>query len=311
VYVEPPTSETITARVICDDVVRGGRRVWRAGAGCAVRVPLADTLAFFCPLHAVYPTCHGSWANSGNESRQYIDNLIIGDLLTAMTIEQQRSVLERLAGGELSPDEAEQHLMALADTEGAGRVPESTDHHQATVELPTVPHTTDEHNVVRATLNAAGLVEIAGDDAADAVRLEGPHGCTVSRNEEVTEVTGQVGDDTLLVVPSAAHLDLEVNAADATVSGLRGTLRGRFNVGHVTVAGAFTHGRSHIEANAGDLVVILEPGSDVRVAIRGGAAVDVDGQLRKVGRGEYTLSEGTALLDLAGHLGEIKIRALS
>lgn len=228
-----------------------------------------------------------------------------------MTIEQQRSVLERLAGGELSPDEAEQHLMALADTEGGGRVPEPGDHHQATVELPTVLHKTDEHTVVRATLNAAGLVEIAGDDAADAVRLEGPHDCTVSCNEEVTEVTGQVGDDTLLVVPSAAHLDVEVNAADATVSGLRGTLRGRFNVGHVTVAGAFTHGRSHIEANAGDLVVILEPGSDVRVAIRGVAAVDVDGQLRKVGRGEYTLGEGTALLELAGHLGEIKIRALS
>ncbi|MET9023012.1 hypothetical protein ABZV93_23815 [Actinopolymorpha sp. NPDC004070] len=161
---------------------------------------------------------------------------------------------------------------------------------------------------VHASLNAAGTIEVAGDKEADDVWFEGPYRGSIERDGDDVHVEGQVGDDTLLVVPANAQLHLELNGGDALVRGLSGSFHGEFNVGDVRLEAALTEGDSHIEANAGRVEVVLSPESDVRVVVRCPAEYDMDQRLNKTGRGEYVLGTGSASLHIDGNLAEVSVR---
>ncbi|MFD2083469.1 hypothetical protein SAMN05421678_10117 [Actinopolymorpha cephalotaxi] len=168
--------------------------------------------------------------------------------------------------------------------------------------------TTSETLTVHASLNAAGTIEVAGDREADDVWFEGPYRGSIERDGGNVHVEGQVGDDTLLVVPANAQLHLELNGGDALVRGLRGSFHGEFNVGDVRLEAELTEGDSHIDANAGNVTVVLAPDSDVRVVVECPAEYDMDQRLNKTGRGEYVLGEGTAQLHIDGNLAEVSVR---
>jgi hypothetical protein len=160
---------------------------------------------------------------------------------------------------------------------------------------------------IKARLSGPDLIEVAGDDDVREARIDGPHSCTFKESDNYTKVSGDVGEDTLLVYPSGAHLDLEANSAKALVRGLRGTLRARFNVGEARVEGILTRGSSEIEANVGLLDVVFRTGSDVRVAVRCAAHIDAGDGLRKVGRGEWAIGTGAGRLDITGSPGAISL----
>ncbi|MEQ7125279.1 hypothetical protein ABN034_12230 [Actinopolymorpha sp. B11F2] len=247
-----------------------------------------------------------------------------------MTDERRRSILAEVARGNLTTDEAELHLAALDDTEPTVAEPTVAEPTVAepTIPLPTVAQPADAQPThassahvpsaegsqdewpaltVRGQLSGGGMVEIAGDTTATEARMEGPNNCTVRHNGSLTEVSGQVGDEGILVVPANADLDIEVNSGEARLIGLRGVLRTRLNVGDAVVKCALTRGHSTIDANAGDLRIVLFPESDVRVVVRCAADIGVDQRLHKVGRGEWTLGEGTARLEVTGNLGSVAI----
>ncbi|MBE1612613.1 hypothetical protein [Actinopolymorpha pittospori] len=161
---------------------------------------------------------------------------------------------------------------------------------------------------VHVSLNAAGTIEIAGEEGTDDVWFEGPHRGKVNRDGDNVHVEGQVGDDTLLVVPGNAHLHLELNGGDALVRGVGGPFHAQLNVGDVRVEAKLTEGESRIDANAGNVTVVLSPDSDVRVTARCPAEYDIDQRLNKVGRGEWALGDGTARLEIDGNLAELAVR---
>jgi hypothetical protein len=239
-----------------------------------------------------------------------------------MTVDRRRTILEELARGNLTTAEAEHHLSALDsaeldtlpdDARSDDALPDNDGESAPSLaggdadQASTGPDDAPPPLNVRAKLSGAGCLEVVGDEAATEVRVEGPHSCALNVNDSVTNVSGLVGDDGLLVVPANADLDIEVNSGEARLVGLRGVLRTRLNVGDAVVECALTRGHSTIDANAGDLRIVLAPESDVRVAVRCAADVRVDPGLHKVGRGEWTLGEGTARLEITGHLGSVAI----
>ena len=159
---------------------------------------------------------------------------------------------------------------------------------------------------VRAKLSGRGLVEVVGE-SVQVARLEGPHSASLHQSGEVTEVVGDVGDDSLLVVPADVRLDLEVNSPRARIHGLHGQLRAQLNVGEARVEGRFDEGSSEIAANVGQLEIVLLPGSDVRVSLQCAAHVEA-GDIPKVGRGEWLVGNGTAELAISGRPGTISLQ---
>jgi hypothetical protein len=246
-----------------------------------------------------------------------LDNLKSDALLTAMIVDQRREVLERLAQGKLSPEEAEHHLAALESEKPAAPVAED-----ATARHDTIPLDVDRlrdatvggqpprptAGTVVAKLSGGGLIEIAGDESALEARIEGPNNCSVQSSGDDIEVSGQVGDDALVVYPAAAHLDVVANGAEAVVRGISSTFRARLNVGQARVEGLLTSGSSEIEANVGQLDIAFRPDSDVRVVVRCAAHTEAGEGLRKVGRGEWAVGSGSALLEIKGHPGAISLR---
>jgi hypothetical protein len=252
-----------------------------------------------------------------------------------MIVDQRREVLERLAAGELTPDEAEHHLAALDETGPPTRPLETgyddtrpLETHAGTpasagTQAPASPAsasvgpgTDQEHGigagvlsrgVVKARLSGSGLIEVAADDDAQDTRIDGPHSCSIKQMGDRTKVSGDFGDDTVLVYPSAAHLDVEANSPNALVRGLRSTLRARFNVGKARVEGVLTRGDSEIEANVGLLDLVFQSGSDVRVSVRCAARIDAGDGLRKIGRGEWVVGSGAGHVDITGSPGVISL----
>jgi hypothetical protein len=269
------------------------------------------------------PAVPATGLEGGSSTCQSLDNLESNGLLTAMIVDQRREVLERLAQGKLSPEEAEHHLAALDAQQPPARVAEeqadeaanpdtvplyeSVDSDGSDEAADSVPAGTTAGTVV-AKLSGGGLIEVAGDESASEVGIEGPHECSVHATGDVVEVSGNVGDDTLLVYPAAAHLDVVANGSEAVVRGVRGTLRALFNVGEARVEGVLSDGDSAIVANVGVLDVAFQPDSDVLVTVRCVAHVDAGAGLRKVGRGEWSVGAGSGRLEISGHPGTISLR---
>ncbi|GAB3919638.1 hypothetical protein GCM10027613_24090 [Microlunatus endophyticus] len=120
---------------------------------------------------------------------------------------------------------------------------------------------------------------------------------------------GSLGDDSVIGLPAAVDLRLEANGTDFTLTGIDGTVRAELNVGDVAIDGRFSDGESRLEANAGNIDLRLQPGSDVEVIARTAAMINADG-LEHTGRGRWSVGSGTGKFEITGNLGSITITAL-
>lgn len=217
-----------------------------------------------------------------------------------MTSDQMRTILERLAVGELSSSEAEERLRAIDD--------EAADAETQAQPTTILHEPSAAPRRVRARLNGGGLIEVVGDDDAQSVRVDGPNTCVVADDATVTTVAGDVGDDTAVIVPSDVDLEVEMNGGNAVIRNVLGSVQAQVNAAALRWEGAaLRRGKSTLYANVGDVDLTLTRDADVRITVRCVASVNVDPRLEKISRGVWQLGEGNAELEIDGHLGEVKV----
>lgn len=154
------------------------------------------------------------------------------------------------------------------------------------------------------------LIEIVCEPGTDVPAVDGPATADVGGDAGLGfTLRARLGSDAAVMLPSAIDLDLAANGADFSLTGIDGTVSAELNVGNVLIDGLFVDGLSRIKANAGDVQVRLQPGSDVEVISQSPATVHADG-LEHTGRGRWTLGDGTAKFEIAGHLGSITVVAV-
>lgn len=156
-------------------------------------------------------------------------------------------------------------------------------------------------------LNGRGSIDVVC--AADVTEpyAEGPNTVTVERLDNGFTVSGDVGDDSVVMLPSDLDLTISVNGDGFSLSGLVGTLSADLNCGDVSISGVFARGDSRIHANTGDIDVTFLTGSDVEVIASAPSSLNADG-LEHVGRGRWSLGAGTAKLNIDGNVGGISLR---
>jgi hypothetical protein len=216
-----------------------------------------------------------------------------------MRTNEKRAILERLAQGTISMDEAENQLALLDDPDPVTSTPTPTR------VLPV--HDSSASTEVHIELNSSGEIDIVGNADALEPYLEGPHSVEVNENDGVFEVHGQLGDDGLLVIPADVELTLEANGGSLSLHGIRGSLIGELNVGRADIHAAFTRGQSRIDANVGKLHISLHPDSTVRVQVSSATSIRVSDDLVKTGRGMWTYGDGQAGLEIAGNISRLVI----
>lgn len=232
-----------------------------------------------------------------------------------------RSILESVAAGVISPAEAAVLLDALPDRGGpeAGTNDETVELDSERFESPAageptrvMPGASDAPPVrkrVFADLRG-GPINIVCEPGTDVPHADGPAFFTGTADTELGYyIDAQLGDDSVIVVPSDIDLKIDARGADFSLSGIDGTVSAELNVGGILVEGRFVDGESRIEARAGDVELRLQPGSDVEVISNSPASIYVDG-LEHTGRGRWSLGAGTAKFEIGGHLGSITISAL-
>jgi hypothetical protein len=197
----------------------------------------------------------------------------------------KRAILEGVADGSISPDDAavrlDQRPWTGSPTQRPGRI--------------------------RAELSGGGLIEVIGDDSLDAAKTVGPFSGDMREDGDEVVISGSLGDQGAVLVNPDLELEVTINAADGRISGVRAPLRATFNTGDAAVAGRFDHGHSRLYCNVGSVHLTLTAGSDVTVAVVTPGQVRADPSLVNTGRGEWTLGSGTARLEIDGHLGQVII----
>jgi hypothetical protein len=124
-------------------------------------------------------------------------------------------------------------------------------------------------------------------------------------------------------------LSLDVSAASARVSGMRGKIVGSVsagsaaftdvrgplelsvNAGSLSVSGPIARGDSRIRCDIGSVKVRLEPGSDVRVKVDATMSkpdVRVAGWGGRTEQGEWVVGDGTASLAIVASMSAVKVR---
>ncbi len=203
-----------------------------------------------------------------------------------MDLGDKRLVLERLARGELLPEEAEELL--------DGGVVAT---HDRAARLPIVAH-----------CSGGGLIEVIGDPAIDAPIADGPCDLTLSSSGDLVRVVvGGGAAGYALYLPADAPLDVEIHGRDGAITGMAAPFSATFNVGDARAGARLTGGVSTIYANCGDLHIGLDPASDVRVSVQTGADVEATSEFDRVGRGEWHLGAGAAQLLVRGNLGRVEL----
>lgn len=216
-----------------------------------------------------------------------------------MPTAEKRAILEKLAQGTISMDEAENQLARLDDPGPVTSTPTPT--RVLPVHDPSLPAE------VHIELNSSGEIDIVGNAGVLEPYLEGPHSVEVDEDDGVFEVHGQLGDDGLLVIPADVELTLEANGGSLNLRGIRGSLNGELNVGRADIHAAFTRGQSRIDANVGKLHISLHPESTVRVQVSSATSMRVSDDLVKTGRGTWTYGDGQAGLEIAGNISRVEI----
>jgi len=156
-------------------------------------------------------------------------------------------------------------------------------------------------------LNGPGSIDVVCDADVTEPYAEGPNTVTVERSEHGFTVSGDVGDDSVVMLPSDLDLTISVNGDGFSLVGLVGTVSADLNCGDVTISGVFAKGDSRIHANTGDMNVTFLPGSDVEVFANAPSAMNADG-LEHVGRGRWSVGAGTAKFNIDGRVGGINLR---
>jgi hypothetical protein len=216
-----------------------------------------------------------------------------------MSTDEKRAILERLAQGTISMDEAERELAQLDGREPLGTEPTPTR------VLPA--HDPDAPAEVHIQLDSGSEIEIIGNAGALEPYLEGPHSVEVHDSDGVFEVEGRLGDDGLLVIPADVDLTLAANGASLSLSGTHGSLDAELNVGRADIRAAFTRGQSRIDANVGKLHIGLHPDSNVRIQVTSATSIRVSDDLVKTGRGMWTYGNGEAGLEISGNISRVVV----
>lgn len=219
---------------------------------------------------------------------------------------QLRDVLERLARGEITPEQADRDLAGLGGP--AEDAPSTHPEPDRPEPEPSVgaPERGTAASRVRATMNGSGPLSVIGEGITGP-EVRGPASADITGGDTEVVVFSNYGDGTELAVPADADLRLEVNGSEVEVRGLTGTLDGTFNVGDVIVGARLNRGESRIRANAGQVVITLAAGSDVRVLLRAGCSWNVDPGFTEVRSGEWIVGEGRATLIIEGNLGHLDL----
>jgi hypothetical protein len=241
-----------------------------------------------------------------------------------MSESQSRSILEAVAAGDISPSEASVLLDAVAPRDDE---PEETQVIGSTGQAPADPPSEEpeptvafaEHPTpadvapIRVQVSAAlhgGPIAIDCRPDADHPYADGP--ANVRVDGDATNgytIEGNLGDDSVIVLPTDIDLRLEANGNNFTLTGIHGTVTAALNVGDVAIEGRLADGESRIEANAGAVELRLLPGSDVEIVNRAPAEMRADG-LEHTGRGRWTMGAGAATCEITGNLGMITITPL-
>jgi hypothetical protein len=256
----------------------------------------------------------------------------------------RRQILEQVARGELSPEEAEE---LLRDADGAPPPPPADD-------------TPISKIVIRA---GAGALEITGDPSVAQADIDGPHTASIEgdtlviRGDLETRVPGAfainlgrkrgrirvsqrgitIADRSHLSslrvrVNPSIELDAELDAGPLSISGVTGPIRARLSAGPMTIegfagpldisvnagairaVGKLTHGDSRIRSDAGAVRVRLDPASSVRIeahaALGKVSLLSADDEPRRFGtdrRREATLGAGEGSLRVDTAMGSVNV----
>ncbi len=246
--------------------------------------------------------------------------------------DHKRSILERVASGELSPDEA------------AGLLSEETG---TSTGLAMAPPPGEPIQRVRIS-RALGSIKVIGDPAVREVLATGPHSFSRDNGTLVIEGDDESGEFAFIWAgrkqvrigrPEARALEVRVNpqlaleleaqagtvkvsgmegaikatvqAGSARIGGFRGPLEVDVQAGSLSLSGRLTSGRSKIRCEAGSVRMHLEPGSSVRIAGKSNLArLHVEGGTYSAAEG-WKIGAGEATLDVEATMGNVKISATS
>lgn len=251
-----------------------------------------------------------------------------------MAAEAKRRILEAVAAGSLSPEEA-------ADLLGRDEAGD-----------PRPPEPPPEGAVARVRVEGSmRAVTIAGDSGVHEAVAQGAH--TVERRGDVIVIRGTMDEaggwtflrgrgridldskrDRLQVrMNPALPLDVELDAGGLTIEGVHGPINAdvsaggvriqdirspitlHLDAGNANLQGVLAEGDSRIECEAGAVKVHLERGSSVRIRAQASVGKIVlpgggSHEARRLGGGgETTVGAGAGSLDINVSVGAIKVTA--
>lgn len=254
----------------------------------------------------------------------------------------RRLLIEAVARGEISPQEAAEQL-----AEATGPLP------PAVAPAPLPPPQPDPSLTTVRVIADFGEIRVYGDASVNGAVADGPHTARQEGSQLViaADLTGMGGfvfgrrgrvrlglgagrhDDRIVVrMNPRLALELECRAGALRVEGVEGPIRCDVSAGDVRIdgfrspidisvqagqlraAGLLDRGESRIRCQAGQVRLDLERGSSVR--IRAGArfgSVDLDDGHQSVGIGggthERVVGAGTGLLEIDAALGHVEVRS--
>lgn len=256
--------------------------------------------------------------------------------------DERREIVELVARGQLSPEEAAARLERLEPAALPPPTPAAT--------LPPPPSAPMEPGVkhVRVELEV-GTVRVYGDSSVAGAMAEGPHVAERDGDTLVIRSTGdgdaegfvfgrrgfsaRIGGRAIKRVDVRMNprlaLDLKVQAGEVRVEGVEGPIDGHLQAGSIRLEGfrqpitmnvqagqvrgrgRLDSGTSRIRCEAGSVRLELERGSSVKVRARsvlGPIAVNGD-QVVMVGGGsrEMQIGSGAGTLEIDSSLGEVRV----
>ena len=104
-------------------------------------------------------------------------------------------------------------------------------------------HSPVSREEVVVNLNGPGAIDVVCAPDVTEPYAEGPNTVTVERSENGFTVSGGVGDDSVVMLPSDLDLTISINGDGFSLAGLVGTVSAELNCGDVSISGVFAAGR--------------------------------------------------------------------